>query len=244
MRKRAFTLVELLVVVAIIALLISILVPALGEARNRAKRVVCSSNLRQIGVGIYHYWTEWNGRVPYVWSPMTNNFFGQPAARIPDAQIDPFDRQRWPESLPNQLMPRHMAEEPRIFACPSAINGWPRASNNYRYTYRPASINQPNGGQASLSGSYFREHFGFLDGRILWNFRMDLTGDPIHDAQQYAYSRGMYLRDLLEMRTAGGPIRGPHKGGIMLLNRDLQVEFRDHETVVKDLAPGGAGSRF
>jgi prepilin-type N-terminal cleavage/methylation domain-containing protein/prepilin-type processing-associated H-X9-DG protein len=50
-RGPAFTLIELLVVVAIIALLIAILLPALADARERAMRVRCTSNLRQIAVG-------------------------------------------------------------------------------------------------------------------------------------------------------------------------------------------------
>lgn len=50
-----FTLVELLVVISIIALLLSILMPSLGAARNSAKSVVCKARLRSIGQAIYTY---------------------------------------------------------------------------------------------------------------------------------------------------------------------------------------------
>ncbi len=57
-RKTGFTLIELLVVVAIIALLISILLPSLSGAKRVARRVACGSNLRQIGLAMNAYANE------------------------------------------------------------------------------------------------------------------------------------------------------------------------------------------
>ena len=54
-KKHGFTLIELLVVVAIIALLIAILLPTLARARESARRAICSSNLRQIVLGMISY---------------------------------------------------------------------------------------------------------------------------------------------------------------------------------------------
>ena len=55
-----FTLIELLVVVAIIALLISILLPSLGRARGQAQKVVCASRMRQMGMAVFLYATEYD----------------------------------------------------------------------------------------------------------------------------------------------------------------------------------------
>ena len=63
-RTNAFTLIELLVVISIIALLIGILLPALGSAREEAQAVACASNMKQIGIAVYTYQAENKDYIP------------------------------------------------------------------------------------------------------------------------------------------------------------------------------------
>jgi len=63
-RKKAFTLIELLVVIAVISLLMGILVPVLGQARERAKILVVTAELRNIAMALESYGMENSGKFP------------------------------------------------------------------------------------------------------------------------------------------------------------------------------------
>ena len=72
MRKRGFTLIELLVVIAIIAILAAILFPVFARAREKARTTSCLSNVKQMGLAIMQYTTDYDEVYP------TTNLWGPP----------------------------------------------------------------------------------------------------------------------------------------------------------------------
>jgi len=89
-RRKAFTLIELLVVISVIALLLSILMPSLQKAKERAKAVVCMQNLKQWGYIIGVYTEEHNGSFWEILGPRTHPYW-QEEVGSGDAWINWFD---------------------------------------------------------------------------------------------------------------------------------------------------------
>lgn len=106
--KHGFTLIELLVVVAIIALLISILLPSLQGAREQAKATVCAEHMHQIGLALTYYLQENKDEIPFVDGAVANHPGGCESRGAPYRQYHQiFNYYRY---LP----------ELEIYRCPSA----------------------------------------------------------------------------------------------------------------------------
>lgn len=125
-RGTLFTLIELLIVIAIIAILAAILLPALNSARERAKGIKCSSNLKQMGTSLYLYLNENGDWMPYgyqTWNGSSerdylNLLTGRPP-RNDDAFVEGMDQ--------------HQPIGP--FLCPG-VTGLPEGATFLRTSYR------------------------------------------------------------------------------------------------------------
>jgi len=149
-RRAGFTLVELLVVIGIIAVLISILLPALSKARDSAQQLVCQSNLRQIYVASSMYQNEWDGfYVAYYDKPWNSN----------SALSTTFT---WPTPLRNYLKSTQAPDTkpPVIYGCPVRDIIQPRVSAqwdppNYAYSqWVGGYIMDPTNGNKSTMHRY------------------------------------------------------------------------------------------
>lgn len=105
--RAGFTLVELLVVISVVTVLLAILLPSLGRAREDARRTVCLANLKHVGVGLFAYADANRDAGPQVMPPLANNRAPRTLLSVPDAMVN------------LGLMSPTEVAEPDLFRCPS-----------------------------------------------------------------------------------------------------------------------------
>lgn len=103
-RGRAFTLIELLVVIAIIAVLAAILFPVFAKAREKARQTSCLANIKQLGLAVQQYTTDYDGVFPISYQ---------------DAAGGPGTAAQIPLTWPNRIMAYIKSNQ--LYACPADL---------------------------------------------------------------------------------------------------------------------------
>lgn len=220
-KVRAFTLIELLVVVSIIALLVSILLPALGRAKEQARLVLCKTNLRTIGQAELLYATENDDRLVLMRGDRPENYGFYWAAQL------------WAVFHEEEIPTMHdyftcpPIEHPDWLSCPSQKKlGYPHTWNDVRFEIPPdypwwlnnICYARNHTGQ----GSYQADEYDIPAARLS-KFRSPSNLAANADSWcHYFYAPGN-MPDTTELYLADGT---PREKDIPITNTGLQVEYR------------------
>lgn len=189
----AFTIIELLVVIAIIAILAGILIPILGTAREQARRAVCRSNLKQIGVAITMYSDQYNGQMPYQGfiicntSTFTISHF--------DWTYMPYPPMR-PLGL-GLLYPRYLSDL-SVFFCPSA-----------NYNTKDGVGGLQNWGRDQEPGVTSSYLYKAINAHQAFNMRNPEVRRVVGSAYQLTQHKAIVMDNLWSL---GGVVRHNHRG--------------------------------
>lgn len=215
-KKYGFTLIEMLVVIAIIAILAGLLLPALSGARERARRTTCMNNLRQLGVAFEMYAEDFYERFPTVDSS------GKPSSLY---------------SKQKSIYPNYI-NQAKVFWCPSSVRRYSKAEVGGQTIY--GHLLPPDG---DITGGYSLDPNGnpesdktWFDYRNEWyasySFVFGLTtGNKSTRPVPMISDRGIYNTKIdpnnprYPNLSGCNPLTGNHEWGINVLYIDGSVNW-------------------
>lgn len=240
--KNAFTLVELLVVVAILSVLAALLMPALVQAQRAARQIACASQQKQINYGFVMYQNDFNGRFPF-WGGLQNS------ATVTNWSYD---------------LNRLYLESPRVFKCPSLSAGGinhPLTNGNkdiVRYPTNPFIINTyqyigygynnygiGSGFLVASGGVYLispgNSNNAINDYRSARISEIKRPAQTLVIADSFNASRGnmgintVVFGPVIPLGGYGSPsIHDRHRGGAVILWADGHVAWRANAVAIQD----------
>ena len=246
-RKAAtgFSLVELIIVIAIIALLVATLLPAINASREAARRIACANNLRQIGIALQSYHTA-NGVFPVgavEWRPpgnATNRQLAWSAFLLPFLdQNDLYELLDLSAPFDSDKNAQGAAQVLPVYLCPSSPHGSSlidgRAPCHYGGIYgeRITSPNDPPKGIMLLDQSVRAEDVkdGLSSTVIVAEDTMWTDGQWINGRNIFDQAFGVNDAPAFE-----NDIRSQHPGGAQVVMADATVRFLDEQMDLHPLA--------
>lgn len=228
--RRGFTLIEILVVMAIIIILASILFPIFARARENARRSSCQSNLKQIGLGILQYtqdYDEWyppafDGTfTPKVYNPQ--NTPGMPGQIY--ANGGGIDRISWMD----MIFP--YVKNVQIFQCPSQPTPDRPYDSKHVFRYRASSY----GYNGAISG-YDADHFGRGGGNRNIAIRLSMVRRPAEVAMVvdllHSYNTENIAYYIALTPEGNNPDVSPHFNGANIAYADGHVKWMKTSVMV------------